>query len=184
MQEKEVNLHHSLHFAVAEELQKRLDGRGELIRDSACGGTQHLPLFVGPTKGRNTQMCNVDLLVVSENQVRVIVEIEESGFLPTKICGKFLQSAIATHFIHDSQSGFALPYSNRVLFIQVLDGSKILKQGTRKDLQGELIERQIRSILPLKESSISDYRLFYVRGIDDHVGIKAVGKAVSDTFVT
>lgn len=175
-------MHHPLHFAIAEELQKQLAGRGELIRDSACGGAQHLPLFVGPTKGRGTRMCDVDLLIVSENQVRVIVEVEESGFLPTKICGKFLQSAIATHFIHDSRAGPALPYGNRVLFVQVLDGSKILKQGTRKDSQGDLIEQQIRSILPLKGSSITDYRLFYVRGVDDRAGIKAVDAAVSDAL--
>jgi hypothetical protein len=175
-------MHHPLHFAVAEELQKRLAGRGELIRDSACGGAQHLPLFVGPTKGRGTRTCDVDLLIVSENQVRVIVEIEESGFLPTKICGKFLQSAIATHFIHDSRMGSALPYGNRVLFVQVLDGSKILKQGTRKDSQCELIERQIRSMLPLKGSSITDYRLFFVRGVDDCAGLESVGAAVSDAI--
>lgn len=172
-------MHHPLHFAVAEELQKRLAGCGELIRDSACGGAQHLPLFIGPTKGFDTRMCDVDLLIVSENQVRVIVEIEESGFLPTKICGKFLQSAIATHFIHDSRPVPAIPYSNHVLFVQVLDGSKILKQGSRKVLQGRLIERQISSMLPLKGSSITDYCLFFIGGTNYQEDLKSVGTVVS-----
>jgi hypothetical protein len=172
-------MHHALHIAVAEELQKRLVSSIELIRDSACGGSQHLSLFVGTNRRRDTHICDVDLLIVSENQVRVIVEIEESGFLPTKICGKFFQSAIATHFIHGSGAGSALSFVNHVLFVQVLDGSKSLKQGTRKDLQGKLIEQQINKVLPLKGSSITDYLLFYVRGVGDCAGIKVVGDAVS-----
>ena len=173
-------MHHPLHFAVAEELQQQLNGRGELIRDVACGGKQHLPLFIGTNKGSDTRMCEVDLLIVSEGQVKVIIEIEESGFLPTKICGKFLQSAIATHFIHDSQAGSALPYDNHLLFVQVLDGSSILKQGTHKDKQAKLIEQKIRSMLPLKGSRITDYRLFFVQGVEDRAGLKSVSVVVSD----
>lgn len=131
-----------------------------------------------PAVARSTRMCDVDLLTVSENQVRIIVEIEDLGFLPTKICGMFLQSAIAIHFIHNSRLGSALPYGNRMLFVQVLDGSKCLKQGTRKDLQGEQIERQIRSMLTLKESKITDYRLFFVQGVGARAGLKSVGSVV------
>lgn len=127
---------HPLHVAVADELERRLDGRGELIRDpacvgdSSCGRLQHLPLFVGSVKGRVNHMCDADLLVLSGGKVRVIVEIEESGFLPTKICGKFLQAALATHFIHDSHEGQAVPY-DCVLFVQVIDGSKALRPGSK-----------------------------------------------------
>jgi hypothetical protein len=169
---------HPLHIKVAEELEKKLKGRITLLRDPACGGTQLLSLFVGAKKGRDTRMCNVDLLIVSDGEVKVIIEVEESGFLPTKICGKFLQSAIATYFINESQRGQMIPYSSRVLFVQVLDGSKCLKQGTRKDTQGELIERKIRELLPLKGSSISDYHLFFVQGVNDHAGLESVGAAV------
>ena len=105
-------------------------------------------------------MCDVDLLIVANHRVRVIVEIEESGFLPTKICGKFLQSALATHFLHNSQSA-KLQYDEKVLFVQVLDGSK-LKSRNRKVLQGKLIEKQIRNIVPLNGSRVSNYSLFYV----------------------
>jgi hypothetical protein len=167
---------HPLHIKVAKELEQRLKGSYEILKDPACGGTQHLPLFVGMVKGRDTWMCNVDLLIVSDNQVRVIVEIEESGFLPTKIFGKFLQSAIATHFINESYSKHAIPYGNHVLFVQILDGSKSLKEGTQKDSQGELIERQIRSMLPLKENSVTDYRMFF---INDHASLESVGEAVA-----
>ena len=81
---------HSFHLAVSSQIDKQRAGRGKLFQDPACGGTQHLSLFVGDTKERETHMCDVDMLIVSEGLVRVIVEIEESGFNPTKICGKFL----------------------------------------------------------------------------------------------
>lgn len=175
-------MHHPLHFAIAEELQNLLAGRGELFRDPACGGEQQLPLFVGDIKGRGTRMCDVDLLIVRSGQVKVIVEIEESGFLPTKICGKFLQSAIATHFIHDSGSDPARPYDDHVLFVQVLDASKCLKPGTRKDVQAEMIEQKIRSILPLKGSTITDYHLFFVDSVNSPESIEPVRVVVSNAL--
>ena len=173
---------HPLHLAVAEELQRRLGGGAELVRDSACGGAQHLPLFVGPVKRRERRICDVDALIVSGGRVRVIVEIEESGFLPTKLCGKFLQAALATHFIHDSRKEAALPYAERVLFVEVLDATKCLSPGGCKDAQGQVIEQEIRSLLPMKKSRISDYRLFFVHGPDDLAGLEAVGETVEETL--
>jgi hypothetical protein len=171
---------HPLHLAVADEMQQRLDSRFELVRDPACGGNQQLPLFVGRRKARDTRMCCVDLLVLSSGTVRAIVEIEESGFLPTKICGKFLQAALATHFIHDSRGEAAIPYADEVLFIQVLDGSKCLKTGTRKGSQAELIERQIQDMLPLR--GITEYRLFFICGKSDKRGLDAFGEAIASAL--
>ncbi len=167
---------HLLHLAVAEELRQRLDSRFELVRDPACGGNQQLPLFVGQRKARETRMCCVDLLVLQSGTVRAIVEIEESGFLPTKIYGKFLQAALSTHFIHDSRPEGTIPYADKVLFIQVLDGSKF-KQDTRKDLQSELIQKQIRGILPLR--GITQYRLVFVAGKNDQQGLATLGEAIA-----
>ena len=171
---------HLLHVAVAEAIKRQLNPPIELVLDQACGGNQQIPLFVGQRKGRDTRMCCADLLVISLGKVRAIIEIEESGFIPTKICGKFLQSAIATHFIHDSRSEVSIPYCENVLFVQVLDGSKCLKPGTRKDIQAELIEQMIRELLPLKKSTITDYRLFFVSGIKDQAGLAPIGEAVSE----
>ena len=168
---------HPLHLAVADEIQGRIDSRFELVRDPACGGNHQLPLFVGPRKARDTRMCCVDLLVLQSGTVRAIIEIEESGFLPTKICGKFLQAALATHFIHHSRTEAVILYAKEVLFIQVLDGSKCLKPGTRKDSQAELIERQIRDMLPLR--GITEYRLKFISGKDDKQGLASVGEVIS-----
>ncbi len=86
-------------------------------------------------------MCCVDLLILNSGKIRGIVEIEESGFIPTKLCGKLLQAALASHFIHDSHPEGPIPYAEQVSFIQVIDSSKFLKPGSRKDAQAEVIRR-------------------------------------------
>jgi len=108
--------------------------------------------------------------------------LEESGFHPTKICGKFLQAALATHFIHDSRQEGAIPYAAKVLFIQVLDGSKCLKPGTRKNLQAELIQKQILGILPFR--GITQYRLIFVSGKNDQKGLATAGETIVSYLTT
>ena len=171
---------HPLHLSVADQIQRRLESRFDLLRDPACGGNHQLPLFIGQHKARETRMCCVDLLVLQSGTVRAIIEIEESGFLPTKICGKFLQAALATHFIHDSVTEATIPYADEVLFVQVLDGLKCLKPGTRKDSQAKLIERQIRGMLPLR--GISEYRLDFICGKDDKMGLASVSEAITSAL--
>jgi hypothetical protein len=166
-------MNHPLHQAVADAIASRLDPRFELIRDPACGGAQHLSLFVGRRKASDTRMCCVDLLILRSGQVRAIVEIEESGFLPTKTCGKFLQAALADHFIHDNRAEGPIPYGESVLFLQVLDGAACLKVGSRKDAQADVIENVIRGMLPVR--GLTDYRLRFVNGPGDEGGLRAVG---------
>ncbi len=168
---------HPLHRAVADKIAQAVVGRIEIIRDPACGGVQQLPLFVGKCKGRDSRMCCVDLLLITGGQVCGIVEIEESGFLPTKICGKFLQAALSDHFIHDTRGDEPVPYGKRVLFVQVLDGSACLKERSQKKRQGQLIERDIRQLLPLR--GITDYCLFFVNGPGDQDGLDDVSAKVS-----
>jgi len=173
---------HSFHLAVAKQIDRLRAGRGKLFQDPACDGKQHLSLFVGKVKERETHMCDVDMLIVSEGLVRIIVEIEESGFIPTKICGKFLQSIFATHFIQDSRLDHVFPYSKRVLFIQILDGSKFNKTGTSKYLQARLIEEKIRDMLhmlPIKGSTITDYHLVIIGDDNNPYGLEAVGASMS-----
>ena len=174
-------MNHPLHQAVADRIAQAIGQHIELVRDPACGGVQHLPLFVGKTKGRENRMCCVDLLLVTDGRVHGIVEIEESGFLPTKICGKFLQAGLADHFIHDTRSSGPLPYAERVLFVQVLDGSACIKDGGRKDQQAGLIEAEIRRLLPLR--GLTDYHLFFVKGPNDQLGLDAVGDSVKKILV-
>jgi hypothetical protein len=161
---------HKLHLAVANKLDHLFTGTShELLKDPACGGTHHLPLFIGEAKSLANRMCCADLLILQTGKVRAIIEIEESGFLPTKPCGKFLQAVLATHFIHDSQGNTIIPYAEKVLFVQIFDGSTFNKDKTQKKVQAELIEKEIQKKLPM--GGITDYRLFVLDGPDDLKGL-------------
>ena len=138
-----------------------------------------LSLFLGARKARETRMCCVDALVLSAGHVCAIIEIEESGFLPTKICGKVLQAALASHYIAEPAASAAVPYGDEVLFVEVLDGSK-LRKGTRKVAQARLIEEEIQKLLPL--NLISSYRLFHATTDAGDKGLAAVGQAVADAL--
>lgn len=170
-------MNHPLHKAVAERIAAEIHQGFELLRDPACGGAQHLPLFIGTHKSRDTRMCCADLLLVCGGHVQCIVEIEESGFLPTKICGKFFQAGLANHFIHDAQGKAPVPYVKNVLFVQVLDASACLKTGGRKKQQAELIESEICKILPVR--GIAEYRLIFVNGPEDGSGLDMVSAIVN-----
>jgi hypothetical protein len=170
---------HKLHLAVADTLDHLFEGTShELLKDPACGGEQLLPLFIGEFKSLANQLCCVDLLVLQTGKVRAIIEIEESDFLPTKPCGKFLQAVLATHFIHDSQEQTAIPYAEKVCFVQILDGSKFIKDKTQKNVQAELIEKEIQKKLPL--GGITDYRLFALDGPDDQKSLTTLGQVITD----
>jgi hypothetical protein len=112
--------------------------------------------------------------------IRAIVEIEESGFLPTKICGKFLQSALADHFIHNTRSEGAIAYGPEVLFLQVMDASACIKSGSAKESQGRLIRKEIGSMLPIR--GLTQYELFFINGPRDSGRLSLFGEIVARTL--
>jgi hypothetical protein len=158
MSEKEK---HPLHLKIGREIVAKFGGNPEvkIIRDPACGGEQHIPLFRDSRKKRETQYCNVDLLILKNDKVRVILEIEEADIKPTQICGKFLTSALSRFYIHNKDGG-VVDMDASVLFIQLVDTSKLKDKSLKKD-QFDLIEASIRAVLPLKDSKINSYRLLY-----------------------
>lgn len=152
---------HPLHLQLGKEVVANFGSTSEvkIIRDPACGGEQHIPLFRDSRKKRETQYCNVDLLMLKNGKVRVILEIEEADIKPTQICGKFLTSALSKYYIHDKDGG-AVSMDTSVTFIQFVDTSKLKDKSLKKD-QFDLIEESIQSVLPLKDSKIDTYRLLY-----------------------
>jgi len=130
-----------------------------VVRDRACGGNQNIPLFSCDEKSRKTEYCDVDLLIVKGNKVRVIVEIEEANITPIQICGKLLASALSSYFIHEEWST-PVEMGDSVLFIQVLGTSRLKLDKTSKMEQCARIEKSIRGVLPIIRSKISCYRMF------------------------
>jgi hypothetical protein len=88
----------------------------------------------------------------------LIVEIEESDVKPTQICGKFLTSALARYYIHESSNNKLIGMGESVTFLQIVDTSG-LKDRTKKFEQWDALEKSINKILPLKGSKIRTYKL-------------------------
>jgi len=150
---------HELHMAIGDLVEDGLGERAQLVRDQACGGDQQIPLFCSEEKSNKTKYCNVDLLVIQDRKIRVIVEIEESDVKPTQICGKFLTSALARYYIHETEDDVPIGMHESVTFIQVVDTSN-LKSKSLKPYQWKNLESSIGKILPIKDSDIKEYRLF------------------------
>jgi len=135
-----------------------------LHADYSCSGSRRsgitrIPLFLGPGKSRISQLCYVDLIILQHRAIKVLVEIEESGRQPTKILGKFLTSAIATHFAHPSLSPAPIPKDKKVLFVQIIS-SDDLRPNTSRRRQWQSIGEFIRAMVRKGNvKGIFDYRL-------------------------
>lgn len=149
---------HPLHEVIGDLLAASVPPTCTLVKDPACRGDQCILLFCSDKRSFATEFCNVDLLILCDRKIRVIVEIEEADVTPTQIAGKFLTSALASHFIHDRHGGVAIPKGDRVCFLQFVDTSG-LPVGTSKKEQWRNIERGIQSFLPL--GGITGYKLFH-----------------------
>jgi hypothetical protein len=151
---------HPLHKAIGGIVTDNLLPGYEVLKDPACGGKQNVPLFCSDKNLSKNEYCNVDLLVVKSNKIKVIIEIEEANIKPIQICGKFLTSALSSFYIHENKVRNTFKMDEKVLFIQILDTSK-LKEGTNKIEQWENIEGSIKKIIPTVDSKIKKYKLFY-----------------------
>ncbi len=130
-----------------------------VIRDIACGGNGYVPIFSTPTWSDESKHAQVDMLVLREGdpgpqKVRAIIEVEESGFTPVKIFGKFATSAAASYFI-PKPGGSPVEFDDRTVFVQVLDTSSLNQEKTAKLRQFDALETAICSFLPLAGSSFS-----------------------------
>lgn len=150
---------HPLHEIIGHYLTNANFPLCEVLKDPACGGRQNLPLFGVLPKSNETEYCNVDALIVKNNQIRVIIEIEESDIKPTQICGKFLTSALASYFIHETYNNVPIAIVE-ALFLQILDTTG-LKTATSKIRQWKNLESSIHILLPLRKSSIINYKLMW-----------------------
>lgn len=162
---------HQFHKAIGDCLGSKLLPGYSLIKDQACGGEQYIPLFRSPKKSWPDEFCKVDMLVLQNQKVRAIIEIEESDIKPHQICGKFLTSALSSYFIHAGWADKQIGMGERVVFIEILEISK-LKSQTHKLKQFENLEQSINEVLPLKNSAITEYHLIFGK-LDDMAQIQA-----------
>ena len=129
---------------------------GESVkRDKACGGKQYVPLYGSLRASNEAKYCNVDMLILKGNKIKVIIEIEESDIKPVHVFGKFLASASSLCYIYDKKT-YGMDKS--VSFIQIIDISGLPDKNSKRN-QCKNIESSIKKI----ESKITDYRLIPIR---------------------
>lgn len=153
---------HPLHLKIGDMFDKILTDDFRLIRDKDCGGNQKIPLFMNKEKSRKTQLCNVDLLIIKKDQIHSVIEIEESDGKPTQVCGKFLTTALSRYYIHKKENNKPIPMSEEVIFIQFVNTSGLKQEQTSKNEQWKNIEKSIKEILPMKNCTIKQYKIFDV----------------------
>ena len=155
---------HKLHQQIGKIIKEKFNNNNyTVLLDSACGGKQSIPLFGSEIKSNKTEYCNVDLLILKDDRIKVIIEIEESDIKPVHIFGKFLVSALSTHYIHDSKK---CAMDQSVAFIQVVDTSKLGINKTSKFEQCKNIGLSIQKILHMKWSNIGEYKIFNDKELD------------------
>lgn len=197
MAAKEKKEEHPLHKRVGEYIRRYIEESGKsdeykVISDRACAASdcstnkealQYIPLFCSEIRANKNEYCNVDMMIVKkdpEEHISVLIEIEESDIYisPTKICGKFLASALCSHYIHKTNEKESLPLVSPIWFLQIVDTSRLSEKSNKKK-QFENLEKSIQAILPVRGSAIQGYRLIYVNKTHDDAE-KEVGQFLKE----
>ena len=164
---------HSFHELIGDIISENITGEGlRILKDPACDPDGHiLPLYyskvedegesVTVNNSRSRIFTNVDLLILKKNEIKVIIEIEESNFEPIHIFGKFFAAAFSSSYSHYTEAKDFIEMADSVLFVQILDTENIKIGKTQKPKQWRNIEESIKKIIPIADSKIKAYRLFY-----------------------
>lgn len=138
---------HPLHKIVGKEIETFFASKSdfEVKLDPACStkkGLHHIPFFIGTNKSYETQLTNVDILVVKDKKIKVVCEIDESNVKPGHIFGKFL--SVVSSDICITYNGTKYNFDDSIIFIQVLSKKK-LEPNSKKEEQWDNIEKSIDS---------------------------------------
>lgn len=148
-----------LHKKIADIIQSKLSNKRldyNIIKSPECGGNQKIPLYLTD----DSEICEVDLVILKDNRIKVIIEIEESDITPVHICGKILASSLSSYYFYKSKGEGPIKMDDSVLFIQILDTSS-LPSGTSKDNQFKSLDKSIQNIVPIKDGKIDNYKIFF-----------------------
>ena len=105
-------------------------------------------------------------MILKKKEIKVILEVEESNTRPIQICGKFLTSVLSSYFIHETTNDSYIPMSDSVLFIQVVDTSKLNEEKTSKIEQWKNIEKSINDSSLVGIGKVKRYELYFGK-VDD-----------------
>ena len=173
---------HPLRDAVAAILEKRLselsDESVELVK--ADHSEARIPLYFVDETGRTASYCNVDLLILKDDRIKIILEIDEAGVDPIRICGNYLTSTFSQfHFHRERDGGRRVAMGDSVAFFQIINAPRL---GAYEDDRLIAIEKAIRSN-STRDSQITEYQIFLGKTKDfqgDDTGlVSAVKRALN-----
>lgn len=150
---------HPLHRKIGNYL-KHFENDYTVILDPACGGKSNIPFFINKNKGNDTEICNVDALLIQDEKVKVVVEIEEASILPTQICGKLLTTSLAKYCFHSSLKNSPILIED-ILFLQVLDDSKLPEKSKKKIQVEKIREKILANRFLATKTPISTYKILW-----------------------
>ena len=131
-----------------------------VIASPECGGSHRILFFSTEDRSRATNYCWPDLVIMQNNEARVIVEMEQCGIVsPGKIGSKLLPVLLSSCVCNEDINGGTIAISRGAALIQVVN-TTLLKPATRKLRQYQNLETDIRGLLPI--GCISRYFLFPV----------------------
>jgi len=148
---------HPLHKLIAQILVGTEMDSGEPLLGKDCGGDQYIQLFCNDRVARASRFCSIDAAVWKNDELKIIIEIEESDIRPIALCGKAFASALVSHFIH---KGVSYPIASRATFIQIIDASKLSSRSSKLDQCRYLLE-SIRNTLSTIGGSLRGYEIFH-----------------------
>lgn len=123
-----------------------------------CGGSRRPQLFGIDSKRREHAYCWPDILITRDREVRLILEIEQTGIVsPGKIGSKLLPISVSNYLYSKDIGAEPIPMSEGLTFVQIVNTAH-LPAGSRKIDQYENLQSSIRSLLPL--GRVRDYYLF------------------------
>ena|ERR1700685_3082045 len=168
---------HPLHEAIGDILRSIQLERPELkmLLDNACGGKgQQIRLFGDEPVGNSSCLAWVDAAIVFKDEIKVVIEIEETNVRPLYLCGKVLATALCNY---SSRNGRKTLLADSMLFIQVIkeperrDGAK----ASAKVQQCEYLEKKINEILTTVGNRVRKYCFHH--GLAQSFAPQAVGAA-------
>ncbi|MCX7863391.1 MAG: hypothetical protein N2449_10400 [Bacteroidales bacterium] len=161
------NLHQSIGDFLSDQIKQWNNKNNKqltIILDKACGGSQNIQLFLSSKKTSFYRVCKVDILILVNNEIKFIIEIDESNIKPVNILGKFFASAIADCYI-DKNNIYSK--SNQVCFIQIISAKSLKKNSnnSKKPKQFQNIKKKVNELLQNSNCQLGNiikYKIFIV----------------------
>lgn len=170
-----MNGKHPLHEDIGDIIFTVLTAKGyTVLMDTACQKIKkaaNIPFFLKDQMGNDTEITNVDILVLDQNDKTVLVcEIEESDLKPNHLLGKLASVALAFGYKSNSKKISIIPKTECFYFLHVLSEDK-LNTGSKKTDQWSYIEMAVNLSCDFRR--ILDYKIISGKQNDFKPGNKA-----------